>query len=163
MYAIRSYYENDKRTIYNVVYCDGKDGISYMKRFAVTGVTRDKEYDVTQGTQGSVIQYFSANPNGESEILKIILKPKARIRNQVFDLDMGELAIKGRSARGNIVSKYALHKVSLRRKGESTLGGRKIYFEEETLRLNADGRGKFLGRITSYNVCYTKLLRVFPA
>ncbi len=140
--------KNDKRTIYNVVYCDGKDGISYMKRFAVTGVTRDKEYDVTQGTQGSVIQYFSANPNGESEILKIILKPKARIRNQVFDLDMGELAIKGRSARGNIVSKYALHKVSLRRKGESTLGGRKIYFEEETLRLNADGRGKFLGEFS---------------
>lgn len=137
--------KNDKRTIYNAIYRDGKDGISYMKRFAVTGVTRDKYYHITQETPGSALLYFSANPNGESEILKIILKPKARIRNPLFDLDMGELAIKGRAARGNMVSRYPVHKVSLRKKGESTLGGRKISFEEETLRLNADGRGKFLG------------------
>nr|WP_321454274.1 DNA gyrase/topoisomerase IV subunit A [uncultured Carboxylicivirga sp.] len=137
--------KNDKRTIYNAVYRDGKDGMVFMKRFAVTGITRDKDYDLTQGTPGSSIMYFSANPNGESEILKVVLRPKARIRNLIFDLDMGELAIKGRGARGNIVTKYEVQKVVLRRKGESTLGGRKIWFEQETLRLNADGRGKFLG------------------
>lgn len=137
--------KNDKRTIYNAVYRDGKNGLVYMKRFAVTGITRDKEYDVTQGTPASSIMYFSANPNGESEILKVVLRPKARIRNMIFDIDMGELAIKGRAARGNIVTKYEVQKVVLKRKGESTLGGRKIWFEQETLRLNADGRGKFLG------------------
>ncbi|MBS2096719.1 DNA gyrase/topoisomerase IV subunit A [Carboxylicivirga linearis] len=137
--------KNDKRTIYNTVYRDGKGGLVYMKRFAVTGITRDKEYDVTQGKPGSSIMYFSANPNGESEILKVVLRPKARIRNLIFDLDMGELAIKGRGARGNIVTKYEVQKVALKKKGESTLGGRKIWFEEETLRLNADGRGLFLG------------------
>jgi len=137
--------KNDKRTIYNTVYRDGKGGLVYMKRFAVTGITRDKEYDVTQGKLGSSIMYFSANPNGESEILKVVLRPKARIRNLIFDLDMGELAIKGRGARGNIVTKYEVQKVALKKKGESTLGGRKIWFEEETLRLNADGRGQFLG------------------
>ncbi len=137
--------KNDKRTIYNTVYRDGKGGLVYMKRFAVTGITRDKEYDVTQGKPGSSIMYFSANPNGESEILKVVLRPKARIRNLIFDLDMGELAIKGRGARGNIVTKYEVQKVALKKKGESTLGGRKIWFEEETLRLNADGRGQFLG------------------
>ena len=92
--------KNDKRTIYNVVYRDGKRGNTYMKRFAVTGITRDKEYDVTKGTAGSSVMYFSANPNGESEILKVVLRPKARIRNLVFDVDMGELAIKGRAAQG---------------------------------------------------------------
>ena len=137
--------KNDKRTIYNTVYRDGKGGLVFMKRFAVTGITRDKEYDVTQGKPGSSIMYFSANPNGESEILKVVLRPKARIRNLIFDLDMGELAIKGRGARGNIVTKYEVQKVALKKKGESTLGGRKIWFEEETLRLNADGRGQFLG------------------
>ncbi|MCU4166002.1 DNA gyrase/topoisomerase IV subunit A [Carboxylicivirga caseinilyticus] len=137
--------KNDKRTIYNTVYRDGKNGLVYMKRFAVTGITRDKEYDITQGKPGSSIMYFSANPNGESEILKVVLRPKARIRNLIFDLDMGELAIKGRGAMGNIVTKYEVQKVVLKKKGESTLGGRKIWFEHETLRLNADGRGKFLG------------------
>ncbi|MBI9062471.1 MAG: DNA gyrase/topoisomerase IV subunit A [Marinilabiliaceae bacterium] len=137
--------KNDKRTIYNAVYRDGASGNTYMKRFAVTGVTRDKEYIVTQGTEGTKLYYFSANPNGESEILKIMLKPKARIRNVVFDEDLGKLAIKGRSAMGNILTKHEIHKIVFRRKGESTLGGRKIYFEPETLRLNADSRGKFLG------------------
>ena len=130
---------------YDVIYRDGKVGNAYMKRFAVTGVTRDKDYDVTQGNAGSTVMYFSANPNGESEVLKILLKPKARIRNQVFDIDMGDLAIKGRSAMGNILSKYEVYKVVLKKKGESTLGGRKIYFEEETLRINADNRGRYLG------------------
>lgn len=137
--------KNDKRTIYNAVYRDGKAGNMYMKRFAVTGVTRDKEYHITKETPGSKLMYFSANPNGESEILKVVLRPKARIRNLVFDVDMGELAIKGRSAMGNILTKHEVKSISLKRKGESTLGGRKIWFEHETLRLNADGRGQFLG------------------
>lgn len=137
--------KNDKRTIYNAVYRDGSEGIMYMKRFAVTGVTRDKEYHITRETPGSKLMYFSANPNGESEILKVVLRPKARIRNLVFDVDMGELAIKGRAAMGNILTKYEVKSISLKRKGESTLGGRKIWFEHETLRLNADGRGQYLG------------------
>jgi len=137
--------KNDKRTIYNAVYRDGKAGNVYMKRFAVTGVTRDKEYHITKETPGSKLMYFSANPNGESEVLKVVLRPKARIRNLVFDVDMGELAIKGRAAMGNILTKYEVKSISLKRKGESTLGGRKIWFEHETLRLNADARGQFLG------------------
>jgi len=137
--------KNDKRTIYNVVYRDGKNGITYMKRFPVTGVTRDKEYDITQGTPGSRILYFSANPNGEAEVLKVTLKPKPRIKKLVFEVDFSELAIKGRGAMGNILSKNEVHKVVLKEKGLSTLGGRKIWFDEDVLRLNADGRGKFLG------------------
>jgi topoisomerase-4 subunit A len=137
--------KNDTRTIYNVVYRDGKAGSVYVKRFAVTGITRDKEYDVTQGTAGSEILYFSENPNGEAEVLKVTLKPKPRIRNIVFDFDMATLAIKGRGSMGNILSKNEVHKVSLKRQGVSTLGGRKIWFEFEVLRLNADGRGVYLG------------------
>lgn len=136
---------NDKRTIYNVVYRDGKRGNAYVKRFAVTGVTRDKEYNLTKGTPGSEVLYFSANPNGEAEILKVILKPRPRLRNQIFEFDMANQAIKGRGAQGNILSKYDIHKIVLKKKGESTLGGRKIWFEPEILRLNADGRGKYLG------------------
>ncbi len=135
----------DKRTIYNVVYRDGKQGTTYAKRFAVTGITRDKTYDVTKGTKGSDVLYFSANPNGEAEVLKVILRPKARIRNLVFDYDMAELAIKGRGAMGNILTKYEVQKVSLRKKGVSTLGGRKIWFDKDVLRLNADSRGDYLG------------------
>lgn len=136
---------NDERTIYNVVYRDGKTGVVYVKRFAVTGITRDKEYDVTQGKPGSEIIYFSANPNGEAEVLKVTLKPKPRIRNLVYDFDMAELAIKGRGAIGNILSRNEVHKVVLKRQGVSTLGGLKIWFEPETLRLNTDGRGNYLG------------------
>ncbi len=135
----------DKRTIYNVVYRDGKEGNTYVKRFAVTGITRDKEYDVTKGTKGSDILYFSANPNGEAEVLKVVLKPKARIRNVIFDFDMAELAIKGRGAMGNILTKYAVQKITMRKKGLSTLGGRKIWFDKDVLRLNAEGRGDYLG------------------
>ena len=140
--------KDDKRTIYNVVYRDGKTGFSYMKRFAVTGVTRDKEYDVTQGTNGSRITYFSANPNGEAEVLKILLKPKPRIKKLAFEVDMGELAIKGRQSMGNILTKHEVHKISLKEKGVSTLGGRKIWFDEDVLRLNADNRGKYLGEFS---------------
>jgi len=137
--------KSDKRTIYNAVYRDGKEGNVYMKRFAVTGITRDKEYHITKETPGSKLMYFSANPNGESEILKVVLRPKARIRNLVFDVNLGDLAIKGRAAMGNILTKYEVKTIALKKKGESTLGGRKIWFEHETLRLNADSRGQFLG------------------
>jgi topoisomerase IV subunit A len=119
-----------------------------MKRFGVTGVTRDKEYDLTQGTPGSRITYFSANPNGEAEVLKILLKPKPRIKKLAFEVDMGELAIKGRQSMGNILTKHEVHKISLKEKGISTLGGRKIWFDEDVLRLNSDNRGKYLGEFS---------------
>jgi topoisomerase-4 subunit A len=140
--------KNDKRTIYNVIYRDGKSGFSYMKRFFVTGVTRDKEYNLTKETKGSRITYFSANPNGEAEVLKIVLKPKPRIKKLIFEEDLGELAIKGRQSMGNILTKYDVHKISLKEKGVSTLGGRKIWFDEDVLRLNADSRGKFIGEFS---------------
>ncbi len=136
---------NDKRTIYNVVYRDGKKGTSYVKRFAVTAVTRDKEYHLTKGTAGSEVLYFSANPNGEAEVLKITLKPRPRIRNLILEYDMAELLVKGRNTIGNILTRYDIHKIVLKKKGESTLGGRKIWFEPEVLRLNHEGRGTFLG------------------
>ncbi|TLX77736.1 DNA gyrase/topoisomerase IV subunit A [Labilibacter sediminis] len=135
----------DTRTIYNLIYRDGKAGSTYVKRFAVTGITRDKEYNVTKGTKGSDILYFSANPNGEAEVLRVVLKPKARIRNLIFEYDMADLAIKGRGAMGNILSKYEVQKITMRRKGVSTLGGRKIWFDKDVLRLNSDSRGDYLG------------------
>lgn len=140
--------KNDKRTIYNVVYRDGKTGYHYMKRFSVTGVTRDKEYNLTKATKGSRVVYFSDNPNGEAEVLKIVLKPKARLKKLVFEVDMGELAIKGRQSMGNILTKNEVHKISLKEKGVSTLGGRKIWFDEDVLRINADSRGKYLGEFS---------------
>lgn len=136
---------NDERTIYNTAYRDGKTGITYVKRFAVTSITRDREYNVTQGTPKSEIIYFSANPNGEAEVLKITLRPKARLRNLIFDYDMSELAIRGRGSRGNILTKHSILRVVLKEKGESTLGGRKTWFEPETLRINDDERGDYLG------------------
>lgn len=140
--------KNDTRTIYNVVYRDGKNGFFYMKRFAVTGVTRDKEYDLTQGTAGSKIVYFSANPNGEAEVLRVTLKPKPRIKKLIFEVDFSELAIKGRASMGNILTKFDIHKIALKEKGLSTLGGRKIWFDEDVLRLNSDNRGKYLGEFS---------------
>ncbi|MCF8358502.1 MAG: DNA gyrase/topoisomerase IV subunit A [Prolixibacteraceae bacterium] len=137
--------KNDKRTIYNVVYRDGKAGATYMKRFFVNSVTRDKEYNLTKGTPGSRVLYFSANPNGEAEVLKVTLKPRPRLKKLFFDIDMAELAIKGRSSMGNLVTKNEVHKISLKEKGASTLGGRKIWFDPDVKRLNADKRGKFLG------------------
>ncbi|MBP5365595.1 MAG: DNA gyrase/topoisomerase IV subunit A [Bacteroidales bacterium] len=141
--------KNDTRTIYNAVYLDGESGISYVKRFSVTGITHDREYNVTMGTPKSKILYFSANPNGEGELLKVLLKPKLKLRNVVFDYDMSNLMVKGRASRGNVLTKNEVHKVVLKRKGGSTLGGRQVWFEPETLRLNADGRGNFLGEFNS--------------
>lgn len=140
---------NDKRTIYNVVYRNGKAGPDYIKRFAVTGITRDKEYDVTQGVEGSRIVYFSANPNGEAETIRVILKPRPRQKILVFEKDFSEIAIKGRQSMGNILTKADVHKISLKQKGGSTLGGRKVWFDQDVLRLNYDGRGMYLGEFQS--------------
>ena len=132
--------KNDKRTIYNITYRDGKEGTTYIKRFAVTGVVRDREYDVTQGTPDSRITYFSANPNGEAEIIKVTLKPNPRVRRIIFERDFSEISIKGRQAQGVILTRLPVHKITLKQKGGSTLGGRKVWFDRDILRLNYDGR-----------------------
>lgn len=142
---INVFKRNDTRTIYNVIYQNGRGGIYYMKRFAATGLTRDKEYDLTQGTQGSRVVWFSANPNGEAEVVKVTLKPKQRLKNLTFDVDFGKLDIKGRAARGNLVTKNEVHRFSLKERGASTLGGREVWFDPDVMRLNYDGRGNFLG------------------
>ena len=140
---------NDNRTIYNVIYRDGKVGFNYIKRFAVTGVTRDKEYTVTKGTEGSRILYFSANENGEAETVKVILKPRPRQKLLVFEKDFSDIVIKGRGSMGNILTKAEVHKISLKQKGSSTLGGRMVWFDRDILRLNYDGRGEELGEFQS--------------
>ena len=140
---------NDVRTIYNVIYRDGKVGYNYIKRFAVTGITRDKEYDLTKGTEGSRILYFSANPNGEAETVKVILKPKARQKLVVFEKNFSDIAIKGRGSQGNILTKADIHKISLKQRGSSTLGGLQVWFDRDILRLNYDGRGEELGEFHS--------------
>lgn len=142
---VNVFVRNDKRTIYNVAYRDGKTSTSYIKRFAVTGVTRDREYDLTKGAEGSRILYFSANPNGEAEVVKVFLKPKPKIRKLSFEVDFKDIAIKGRTAQGNILSKHDIHKITLKEEGVSTLGGRKIWFDEEIFRLNDSERGLYLG------------------
>ena len=142
---INIFKRNDLRTIYNLVYQNGKNGTTYMKRFAVTGVTRDKEYDMTQGLKGTKIWWFSANPNGEAEVLRITLKEKPRLKVLQFDIDFADLAIKGKGAMGNIVTKNDIHRVSLKERGVSTLGGIEVWFDPDVLRLNYDKRGVSLG------------------
>ena len=142
---INIFKKNDKRTIYNVAYRDGKDGTCYIKRFAVTGIVRDREYDLTQGKPDSRVLYFSANPNGEAEVIKVTLKPNPRVRKIVFEEDLSQLAIKGRQAIGNILTRLPVHKIVLKQRGASTLGGRKVWFDRDVLRLNYDGRGEYLG------------------
>ncbi len=137
--------KNDKRTIYNVVYRDGKSGFYYIKRFNVTGVTRDKEYDLTQGKAGSKIIYFTANPNGEAETIKVTHKPRPRLKVLTFEKDFSEIAIKGRQAMGNILTKNDVFKIALRHQGASTLGGRKVWYDPDVMRLNYDSHGDFLG------------------
>jgi topoisomerase-4 subunit A len=137
--------KNDERTVYNMIYKDGASGVSYIKRFAVTGVTRDKEYDLTKGSKGSKVLYFSANPNGEAEIINIQLKPHSKLKKLQFDEDFAAIAIKGRGSMGNIVTKYPVKKILLKSKGISTLSGRKIWYDDILKRLNIDGRGKYLG------------------
>jgi len=137
--------KKDKRTIYNAVYRDGKTGVTYMKRFFVTGTTRDKEYNVTMGTERSEILYFTANPNGEAEILKVMLRPKARLKKRIWEEDLSKLSIKGRASKGNVLTKNPVHKIVLKEEGVSTLGGRKIWYDADVNRINDQKRGEFLG------------------
>jgi topoisomerase-4 subunit A len=137
--------KNDERTVYNMIYKDGESGISYIKRFSVIGVTRDKEYDLTKGTKGSKTLYFTANPNGEAEVVNVQLKPHAKLKKLQFDEDFAAIAIKGRGSMGNIITKYPVKKIALKSKGVSTLAGRKIWYDDILKRLNADSRGKYLG------------------
>ena len=137
--------KNDVRTIYNLIYRDGKLGNTYMKRFPVKSITRDKEYDLTSGNKGSKILHFTANANGEAEVVSVILKSQAKTRKLKFDVDFADLAIKGRGSKGNLVSKYPVSKVELKSKGVSTLAAQKIWFDDTVQRLNIDGRGELLG------------------
>ena len=137
--------KGDERTIYNLIYRDGANGTNYIKRFAVLGVTRDKEYDLTKGSKGSRVLYFTANPNGEAEVINVQLKPHSKLKKLQFDIDFAETVIKGRASQGNIVSKYPIKKITLKSKGVSTLSGLKIWYDELLKRLNVDGRGKYLG------------------
>ena len=139
---------NDTRTIYNVLYQDGRGGIVYMKRFAVTGVTRDREYDLTQGKPGSKVMWFTANPNGEAEVLRITLKPKPRLKVLQFDVDLAELSIKGKLTRGNLVTKNEVHRISLKEHGVSTLGDREVWFDPDVLRINYENHGFSLGKFS---------------
>lgn len=137
--------KGDRRTIYNVVYRNGRSGPYYKKRFSVTGLTRDKEYNLTKGAEGSRVVWFSANPNGEAETLRITLKPKPRLKVLQFDLDFADQLIKGRDALGNLVTANDIHRITLKSHGRSTLGGRMVWFDSDVLRLNYEGRGRELG------------------
>ena len=140
---------NDQRTIYNVIYREGKTSVSYAKRFAVTSVTRDKEYDITQGTPGSQILWFTVNHNGEAETVKIYYRQRPKLKKLIDEFDFSELLIKGRAARGNLVSKNPINKIQLKSKGVSTIGGKDIWFDEDIQRLNEDGRGLHLGQFNT--------------
>lgn len=139
------WHRGDERMIYHMVYRDGKQGANYVKRFPVTSVTRDTKYDLTRGAEHSSVQYFSANANSESEIITVTLKSKCRARKKVFDFDFADLSIKGRSAAGNILTKYPVHKIVQKSSGTSTLGGLELWYDEAVGRLNTEGRGRFLG------------------
>ncbi|MDG4715626.1 DNA gyrase/topoisomerase IV subunit A [Winogradskyella marincola] len=137
--------KKDKRTIYNMIYRDGKKGPSYVKRFAVTSITRDREYDMTNGNKGSVVWYFSANPNGEAEVVTVLLRQVGSIKKLKWDLDFADILIKGRSSKGNLVTKYSVKRIELKEKGVSTLKPRKIWFDDTVQRLNVDERGELIG------------------
>ena len=137
--------KNDSRTIYNAVYRDGKKGACFIKRFNVTSMTRDKEYDLTQGTDGSRVMYFTANPNGEAEVIKVTLDPSQKIKKIFIEKDFSEVMIKGRASKGNLLTKYAVTRIGLKSHGHSTLGGRKVWFDPDVNRLNYDDHGRLLG------------------
>jgi topoisomerase-4 subunit A len=137
--------KNDKRTVYNCIYRDGKLGAYHIKRFYITGITRDREYDITQGNAGSKIHYFTANPNGEAEVVRVKLRPRPRLKILAFEKDFSEVVIKGRGSMGNVLTKNDISAISLKHKGGSTLGGRQVWFDRDVLRLNYDGRGDYLG------------------
>ena len=141
--------KNDSRTVYNAIYRDGKSGASYIKRFNVTSMTRDREYDLTQGKPGSRVLYFTPNPNGEAEVVKVTLKPNPKLKRVFFDKDFSEIAIKGRQSMGNLVTKLDVANIRLKSHGGSTLGGRKVWFDPDVKRLNYDGQGNFLGEFNS--------------
>lgn len=145
IYYIGVFKRGDERTIYNVLYRDGKNGPIMMKRCAIKAITRDKCYDMTKGTPKSEIIYMSVNPNGEAEVLKVYFKPRPRLKRVIVDLDFATLAIKGRQSQGNLFSRYGIHKIVLKERGTSTLGGQNIWYDEDIRRLNADGRGRLLG------------------
>lgn len=140
--------KNDERTIYHLVYQDGAQGPSYMKRFAVTSITRDKEYDLTNGAKGSKVLYFTANPDGASETVRINLRPRPNLRKTQFDVDFGDLMVKGRGSKGNLLTRYMVHKVTQKERGGSTLGAIPIWFDETVRRLNGSGHGRYLGRFS---------------
>ncbi|MBO5061504.1 MAG: DNA gyrase/topoisomerase IV subunit A [Prevotella sp.] len=137
--------KNDRRTIYNVVYRDGKQGAYYIKRFDVSSMMRDKEYDLTQGTPGSRVVYFTANPNGEAEVIKVTLEPTPKLKRIFMEKDFSELSVKGRGAKGNVLTRNVVHRISLKSHGHSTLGGRKVWFDPDVNRLNYDEHGRLLG------------------
>ena len=141
--------KNDVRTIYNVVYREGKSGPYYMKRFAATGLARDKEYDLTTGAAGSRVIYFTANPNGEAEVIKVALEPALHLKKLEVLKDLSELAVKGRQSRGNLLTKFKVKSITLKQRGGSTLGGRKVWFDPDVLRINYDGQGNYLGEFSS--------------
>ena len=145
---INVFKRNDSRTVYNVVYFDANSGHTVMKRSPVTGITRDKEYSFIKEHKNSKILYMTANPNGEAEVVKVYLKPRPRLKSLVFEMDFSELTIKGRTSSGNILTKHAVHKIVMLEKGISTLGGRKIWWDEYVMRLNADARGRCLGEFS---------------
>ena len=144
---VQVFKKNDKRTIYNVVYQDGKKGTYFIKRFNVTSITRDRDYDLTQGKPGSRVMYFTANPNGEAETIKVTLDPdpKKKKQNIFLEKDFSEILIKGRGAKGNILTKKAVHRIGLKSHGHSTLGGRKVWFDPDVNRINYEEHGRFLG------------------
>ena len=145
IYYIGVFKRNDERTIYNVLYRDGRGGAIMMKRCAIKSITRDKEYDLTKGTPKSDILYMSVNPNGEAEVLKIYFRPRPRLKKVITELDFSTIAIKGRAAAGNLFSRYSIHKIVVKERGTSTLGSQQIWYDEDIRRLNTDGRGMLLG------------------
>jgi topoisomerase-4 subunit A len=145
IYYIGTFKKNDDRTIYNIIYRDGKNGPIMMKRCAIKGITRDKVYDITKGSERSEILYMSLNRNGEAEVLKVYFKPRPRLKKLIVDLDFSTLAIKNRQSQGNLFSRYGIHKVQVKTRGVSTLGGQNIWFDPDIRRLNTEGRGQLLG------------------
>jgi len=140
--------KNDERTIYHMIYQDGPKGAFFMKRFAVTGITRDKEYDLTSGATGSRVEYFTANPDGAGEVIQVILRPRPSLRKTKFDIDFAKLAVKGRSSKGNLLTRYMVSKITQKERGGSTLGAIPIWFDETVRRLNDTGHGRYLGRFS---------------
>jgi topoisomerase-4 subunit A len=150
--------KNDERTIYHMIYQDGTKGAYYMKRFAVTGITRDKEYDLTNGTKGSRVEYFSANPDGAAEVVQITLRPRPNLRKNKFDVDFAQLSVKGRGSKGNLLTRHLVQKITQKERGASTLGAIPIWFDETVRRLNDTGHGRYLGRFAGDDriLCITK-------